>query len=70
MNKLVFINLKNLPFCMEKESKECHWCSKPLSRPLEKLFRHCFECGLKRLEGLTITSDPCPTCTKEVKNQQ
>lgn len=44
--------------------KKCHWCKKELSRSLENLFQHCFECGLKRLEKLKLAFEPCPVCKK------
>lgn len=48
----------------EESYKACHWCNKALSRTCEDQFRHCFECGLKRLENLTLVFDPCPICQK------
>jgi DNA-directed RNA polymerase subunit RPC12/RpoP len=50
--------------------KNCHSCGKPLTRPFENLFIHCFTCGLKRLEELTPSFEPCPACVKEVKNDE
>lgn len=47
--------------------KECHVCGKELSRPLESLFSHCFECNSKRLDQMTVDFDPCPICAKNKK---
>jgi len=45
-------------------TKNCHFCSRPLSRPSEDLFSHCFECNSQRLEQMTLDYDPCPVCNK------
>ena len=42
--------------------KQCHICNKELKRPFEKLFNHCYECGLKRLENLQYDFEPCEFC--------
>lgn len=49
---------------------KCHKCKKKLDRPFEKLFSHCFECGLWRLEKLTPDYDPCPACVKPDTKQK
>lgn len=46
----------------KQNKKYCHQCSKELKRPLEDIFSHCFECGLKRLEKLTPNFEPCNFC--------
>ena len=47
--------------------KKCHICGKELSRPLESLFSHCFECNSQRLDQMTVDFDPCPICAKNKK---
>lgn len=46
------------------EKKKCHQCSKTLKRPFENFFNHCYECGLKRLDKLTPSFEPCQICAK------